>query len=307
LHPDDSYAGEYGSRGTYHFYPHGCELLAHCNPDAADLADGFLASVARGRQAHFADDRMFAHRVGNLIESWLDWSPHRPPGRRQGESVDLPQARIYVRRGNSRCTIISAARGGTFKHFDGPRCLASDTGLFVELEDGRVAVSQPHDLGRDVWIAGTEGCLGSNDAQRAAAIEVRGPLYWARFETLASWRFIALRLFLLTVGRWCGTLVRRLLQHRLITGRRPALITLSRRFEFVCDGRGPRLRVLDTIELCDRRMCVRRLGFGADCETTYVAASGVYQDTVLHSWYELAEYVPELNRRRRVTIIREIA
>src|SRR5690606_38816730 len=28
LHPDGSYAGEYGSRNTYHFYPHGFELLA---------------------------------------------------------------------------------------------------------------------------------------------------------------------------------------------------------------------------------------------------------------------------------------
>ena len=28
MHPDGSYGGEYGSRNTYHFYPHGFELLA---------------------------------------------------------------------------------------------------------------------------------------------------------------------------------------------------------------------------------------------------------------------------------------
>ena len=27
MHPDGSYGGEYGSRNTYHFYPHGFELM----------------------------------------------------------------------------------------------------------------------------------------------------------------------------------------------------------------------------------------------------------------------------------------
>ena len=36
-----------------------------------------------------------------------------------------------------------------------------------------------------------------------------------------------------------------------------------------------------------------------------VAATGVYQDAVLHPWTDLDNYVESLNRDRRVTIVRE--
>lgn len=45
LHPDGSYGGPYGSRGTRLFFPHGMELLAGEIPEAAELADGFLLSL----------------------------------------------------------------------------------------------------------------------------------------------------------------------------------------------------------------------------------------------------------------------
>ncbi|HJT31603.1 MAG TPA: hypothetical protein VJ783_06085, partial [Pirellulales bacterium] len=78
LHADGSYAGEYGSRGTYHFYPHVFELLAGENQQAAELADAFLRGSEAGKLAAFDDDRMYAHRLGNLIEAYLDWSPVAP-------------------------------------------------------------------------------------------------------------------------------------------------------------------------------------------------------------------------------------
>jgi len=47
------------------------------------------------------------------------------------------------------------------------------------------------------------------------------------------------------------------------------------------------------------------MSFGSDHEAAYVAASGVFQESVLHPWTDLARYVPELNQRRQVTIVRE--
>ena len=49
LHPDGSFAGEYGSRGTSHFYPHGMELLAAVSAEAADLVDGANAGPSHAR------------------------------------------------------------------------------------------------------------------------------------------------------------------------------------------------------------------------------------------------------------------
>jgi hypothetical protein len=179
LHPDGSYGGEYGSRGTYHFYPHGMELLAPENPEAADLAEGFLRGLAAGKQAAFSDDRMFAHRLGNLVEAYVDWSPRATTNLRsvpglpnraadtagQASSATrpvryLPKARLLVRRTSTVHTVISAARGGVFKHFGRSGLAVTDAGLIVETGDGRVAVSQVHDLSRSVELGGWWSAAG---------------------------------------------------------------------------------------------------------------------------------------------------
>jgi hypothetical protein len=324
LHPDGSYAGEYGSRGTYHFFPHGMELLAAENSDAADLADGFLRGLAAGKQAAFSDDRMFAHRLANLIGSYLDWSPTRPAAgaTTTGAMVGLPnraaatagqagsatpparyfpQARLLVRRTKTSHSVISLARGGVFKHFGRRGGGFTDAGLIVQTSDGRVAVSQMHDCRRPVELSGGE----DPDSQ---TLSVRGPLCWSRFETATPVKQALFQVGMSVVGRWCRTLVRRTLQRRLITGRRRCPVQLSRTFELLPERAArdaPTLRVTDTIELANPRIRVRRMAFGTDHEAAYVAASGIYQESVLRPWTDLQPYVNQLNTERRVTIIRE--
>jgi hypothetical protein len=333
LHPDHSYGGEYGSRGTFHFYPHGFELLAATDASAADLADGFLQALASGKEACFDDDRLLAHRLGNVLEAWLDWSAVRTVC--QAEPAEhqthyLPQAQLLVRRSPRQHTVISAARGGVFKHFhlDGAHNQpTSDAGLILETTDGRLAVSQSHQLSRQVHVTGA-GALAQNGLDLHAplrravhcdlpelAMTVSGPLDWARFECVTPLKTAILRLGMWSGGRWCRTLVRRLLQRRLITARHVCPIELARTIELL-DGseqdllqtaaRKPTLRITDRIELRCRAIQVRRMSFGVDHQAAYVAACGVYQDAVLEPWTDLGEYVAELNARRRVTIVREL-
>jgi hypothetical protein len=325
LHPDGSYGGPYGSRGTYHFYPHGMELLAGEYADASDLADGFLCALATGRQAYFDDDRMFAHRLGNLIEAYLDWSPQRTVPRHAEEAPDasgssltpalalvgrggyempatgktvwLPQAGLLVRRTPLEHTVISAARGGVFKHFSGSRSPVTDAGLVVELADGRLAVSQQHAAGQ---LAREVCCDCENGEPR---LSITGPLHFVRWETATPLKQALLHVATCAVGRFCRTAVRWFLQRRLITGRREAPLWLARTFEWGDDR--DTVRVTDTIELTSSRVTVRRMSFGTDHEAAYVAATGVYQESVLGPWTDLADYVAELNERRRVTIVRE--
>ena len=156
LHPDDSYGGEYGSRGTYLFYPHGMELAVGLDlaaADAADLADGFLRSLARGTEACFDDDRMFVHQLGSLIQAYIDWSPTRPASSAAKEpplTRFFSQAQLLVHRTVRGQTVISAARGGSFKHFCGDCPVVTDAGLILETATGRVATSQQHHLSRRV-------------------------------------------------------------------------------------------------------------------------------------------------------------
>ena len=302
LHPDGSYGGEYGSRGTYHFYPHGMELTAAENPDAADLADGFLQSLAVERQASFSDDRLFIHRMANLIEAYVDWSPVRPAASEtpENESTHIfSKAGLLVRRSDSDQTVVSMARGGVFKHFTPAGAVVTDAGLIVETTDGRVAVSQMHQPGRNVHVV---------DEQQPAedTLSIGGSLCWARFETATPLKQAVFHTGMATVGRWCRSRVRRILQRRLITGRRECAVRLTRTFEFLPSSPdGPRLRVTDTIELTDARINVGRMAFGTDHESAYVATSGVYQDAVLAPWTDLDRYVDELNTERRVTVVRE--
>jgi hypothetical protein len=308
LHPDNSYGGEYGSRGTYHFYPHGFERLAGCNTQAAELADGFLYSLAAGRHAYFDDDRLYVHRLGNLIEAYLDWSSSCAPSEAANDARNdpeettsyLPAAQILVRHGAQSQTIVSAARGGVFKHFTRGRRATTDAGLIIETTDGRTAVSQSHDLSRRVeW-------LPADDLPVSAPLErltVSSPLHWARFETMTPPKQVVFHLGMWSIGRWCRSLVRRLLQRRLITRRDECPIRLTRTFEFTADEG---VRVTDQIELLDARIRIRRMSFAVDLQTAYVAASNVYQESVLHPWTDLAPHVPELNSRRIVTIVREL-
>ena len=318
LHPDHSFGGEYGSRGTFHFYPHGMELLAGQNPLAADLADGFLDSLARGSQAHFSDDRMFAHRLGNLIEAFVDWTPVRPTAaavEQEASTRYLRKAQMLVRRVSTQHTVISAARGGVFKHFASNKAAVTDAGLIVETSGGRVAVSQWHDPDRSIELLGNDEASGGEnsdakpDDSTIRCMTVSGPLYWTRFETATPLKQALLHTGMCSLGRHCRTLVRRVLQRRLITGRRKCPILLSRCFEFVADGQtkdGPSLRVADSISLTSSRIRIHRMGYGTDHQVAYTAASGVYQEGVLAPWIDLADHVEELNARRQVTVVREI-
>ncbi len=296
LHPDASYAGEYGSRGTSHFYPHGFELLAGQLPEAADLADGFLESVQRGTLAQFNDDRLFAHRLANRIEAYLDWSPTRPVEVEEPQEIarHLSNAGLLVHRDGDRHCVVSTARGGILKHFRDEHCV-TDAGLVVETRDGTVCVSQMHDRDRSVHV--------QSEPDGTTRITVTGQLHATRFETATPLKQSILHTGMWAVGRWCRTAVRKLLQRRLITGRHHFPIGLTRTVEL--RPKAPTVRVTDEIELMSPAVCVQRMAVGTDHQAAYVAACGVYQDSVLEPWTDLSEHVEMLNRDRRVVIVRE--
>jgi hypothetical protein len=294
LHPDGSYAGEYGSRGTHHFFPAGFEMLASKLPQAADLADGRLRAMVSGKLAALEDDRMYVHVLPSLIDAYRHWSPLRPEKPAEPQTASFQEARILSHRLGLTHTVVSAARGGVFKHFGGDKPPVTDAGLIVELDDGRVAVSQRHDVSRDVsWPR------AGDDAK----LTVAGPLHFVRFERATPLKQAIFHAGMCLAGRFCRTLVRRLLQGRLITGRRRAPIRLAREFRLPTTAE-EKLVVIDTILLSDPRAKVARMMYGSDHQTAYVAASGAYDESALRPWTDLTEYIETLNQRRFVVIER---
>jgi hypothetical protein len=78
VHPDGSYGGEYGSRNTYSYFPHGFELVGAWMPEALQINDRCLAGLAEGRGASAADDHIIGHHAWNYLLAWRDFVSERP-------------------------------------------------------------------------------------------------------------------------------------------------------------------------------------------------------------------------------------
>jgi hypothetical protein len=210
---------------------------------------------------------------------------------------------MFVRRVGCEHTIISTARGGSFVHFAANRTgePVCDAGLIVETSDGRTAVSHCHGRTRETAVS-----EGRDPPGAGLSLSVAGPLHWTRFETATPLKQALFHAGMCTVGRWCRTAVRRLLQRRLITSRSECPIRLTRLFEFLPpDAAGVRLRVTDTIELTGPGIRVRRMAIGSDHESAYVAAGHFYQPSTFTAWTDLTSHVEALNTRRKVAVVRQ--
>jgi hypothetical protein len=307
LHPDDGYGGEYGSRGTRHCYPLGWELLATNDANAAELAEGALRSMARGTAACFDDDRMYVHRLASLLEAYQNWSPTKPLRAEVATAAvevrDFPGAGMQRLDDADRSIIVSTARGGVFHAFhrhDDAVHSHVDAGLVAEFSDGRVAVSQTHDATQTV------------DRRASTALApwdftLSRPLRWVRFERVTPLKQITLHATMITVGRWARTAIRKLLQQRTISSGGASPIQFTRRLQYVYGLRGEsRFTVTDVVELTDPRVQVKRLAYATDLQAAYTAAAHVYQAASLQPWTDLPHFVPQLNRERRITIVREL-
>ena len=85
-------------------------------------------------------------------------------------------------------------------------------------------------VGGRLSVTGESHHHSPTTAHRPPTTTVFRSLHWSRSETATPLKLVIFRLGLLAVGRWCRTLVRRLLQRKLITGRKECPIRLTRTF-----------------------------------------------------------------------------
>lgn len=296
MHPDGSYAGEYGSRNTFHFYPHGFEVFAWKFPKAGQIAETFLRRAMPERRRYFNDDdRMAAHYVYDWMQSWRDHSAGERSAielPREPETRWFEKAGLLVVRTPRYHAVAAATKGGTFKVFDAEGPVAGDTGLIGELDDGSVVVTHivSPESHREVGASGRELVVSGRFQQR-------------KHHLPTPFKQILFRLMLLTLGRFDADRVRRILQKILITGKRPLGLRFRRRLRF---GDGM-IEVVDEVLLPrSERRRFRRLAAGTDATSIYVANSNVFQESVLLPWTWFGGAVEKLNRNRRVRLTRRI-
>ena len=265
MHPDGSYGGEYGSRNTYHFYPHGFELMAPFTEKAGQIADHFLRSVEKDKRYHNDDDRMCCHCVSDWLQAWIDYHPERPApiNDRANFTRWFPGARMAVAKRDEYYAVTNLSKGGVTKVFDEEGPLGSDTGLIGELDNGRVVVTHLVDPRNTVEADPDNGVF-----------LVKGVFCFRRVKLSSPFRLVVFRLLLLTMGRFSPNLTRSLIQKLLITHKPRSAYRFRRTVRFLDAG----------VEIEDDMpdaMPVKRLSAGSDATSIYVANSNVYQESVL--------------------------
>lgn len=288
MHPDGSYAGEYGSRNTYHFYPHGFEVMSEFAEDAGRIAETFLTRSMPERRRYYNDDnRMCAHYVYDWMHAWLDYNQtrhgllddHREPFERW-----FDDAKIFVKKTANYYAVCSLAKGGVLKVFDDEGPVYSDTGLLLQSDDD-VFVS--HLVDEEFELLADVG---------NARFRAQGPMSRRRYPLPSPVKQMAFRSMNLSVGRLGPHAVRAILQKVLITGKPRTDIAFERTFEFSDDS----IRILNRIDASKVDTEFSSMATGSDATSIYVANSNTFQESVLLPWNDLDAHVDALNRTRRV-------
>ncbi len=287
VHPDGSFAGEYGSRNTYNFFPHGFEVFGRHFPEALNVNDRFLAGLEGGRAPCYADDHIVGHHTWNYLLAARDFAVERPavPERKSGR-LHLKNAGIFIDRREGAELYAALNKGGVYKFFRDGKLVASDTQVSLLVRQGGKLRNAVAHLVADYPAEMTEG-----------RIAVSGEMGWAKSKDMTPLRLMALRVIMLSGGRLFPDLVRKLLQRVLITGKKVAPFRFEREFEWL-DGGG--LRVRDRV-VGDDWSAVERAGIGCDQTSIYVVMSRTFQAGQMLPWVTLDAELAEAKRDGALT------
>jgi len=293
VHPDGSFSGEYASRNTYNFFPHGFELFGKHESAALAINDRFLAGLAAGKNACYADDHIVGHHTWNYLLAARDFVKTRPaPAPRPEGRVHFPNAGLLIDRRGGAELYVALNKGGVFKFFRGDALVASDTQVSLVIEDGkrRNAVAHlvsdyPHEI---------------DDGR----IAVSGEMGWAKQKKMTPFNLIVLRLIMLGGGKYFPDLVRKLLQKVLITGKKAAPFRFQREFVWN-DGR---LTVRDRIEPAEGANWrnVKQAGIGVDQTSIYVVMSRTFQAGQMLPWTDLTAQAARLQPGEALEFSRQL-
>ncbi|MEM1425579.1 MAG: hypothetical protein AAGF75_03355, partial [Cyanobacteria bacterium P01_H01_bin.130] len=289
VHPDGSFGGEYTSRNTYNFFPHGFELVGQWYPPALNINDQIAAGLLAGRGACYADDHIVGHHVWNYLLTWQDFASDRPPvPEAQPGRTWLPNARILIDRRWSTLEdtpelvtlILALNKGGVYKIFRGDRLTASDTQFSLLVAEGKKLKNAVGHLVDEYDITVDKDSIG-----------IQGKLGWAKQTQMTSPKLIILRLVMTTVGRFFPNLIRSILQKILIVGKQDSPFRFARRLTW--DTETEQWCISDDLQGGDWRT-VKAIELGVDATSIYVVMSRTFQRGQLQESWDLGDRIVNL-------------
>jgi hypothetical protein len=278
VHPDGSFGGEYTSRNTYNYFPHGFELAAEWFPESTALNDRFASGLARNLGPCYADDHILGHHAWSYLLAWQHWREQRAPVAAPAEGrTHFKHAGLVIDRRGDSTLYLALNKGGALKLFRGDRLVHSDTGFSVVTSGKKRRIAVGHLVGKYKTEIGDD------------TISISGRLGWAKTKQMTTFNLVVLRALMFTVGRFFPDLIRKLLQKLLITGKKSALYEFTRELTW---QEGGELQMQDTLESPSWTE-VDELGIGPAQTSIYVVMSRTYQPGQLEPWHDLT---PELER-----------
>ena len=290
VHPDGSFGGEYTSRNTYNFFPHGFELVGKWLPEALNINDRFLQGLANNLAPCYADDHIIGHHTWNYLLTWRDFVPVRatikPPS--QGR-LWLKEGGILIERRQDTELYLALNKGGAFKLFRQGKLIASDTQFSVQLQR------------RNSKKNAVAHLMSANQIEvKEDEITISGSLGWAKQKQMNPQNLLILRLVMLSVGRFFPNLIRSLLQKILITGKQSAPFQFRRQLRW----ESGKWRITDELKANSWKQ-VETVGIGCDQTSIYVVMSRTFQLGQLQPWWDLTEQVRELSDGEVLRLERE--
>jgi len=233
VHPDGSIGGEYASRNTQTYYPAAFEMMAHRSAAASWVAGtmrpSVLGSAAAGLRA--VDTFNWFPILNNLVFTYRALTSGEPAAEPEepdaaASTLWYPGAGIARIRRDRYDAYVGATKGGVIKVWDRRtrRLAMSDCGWVGRTYNGGIASTQYADAAREIRA-------------EADRIEIGGALSQSSRPVMRPLRFIAFRMFSLTVGRWpaAGRWLKRQLVRVLIQRRRQLSVEFRRIITFEDD------------------------------------------------------------------------
>lgn len=290
IHPDGSFGGEYTSRNTYNFFPHGFELVGRWMPEALEINDRFLQGLSNGLGACYADDHIIGHHTWSYLLAWKNFVSERPglTPRPEGR-FHFKNAGLLVDRRDGTELYLALNKGGVFRFFRDGQLVASDTQVSLRIQEKKVRTAVAHLVGN------YETELGKD------AIRVGGSLGWAKQKMMNPFNLVVLRFLMLSVGKYFPDLIRKLLQKVLITGKTQAPFKFQRTIRW---DQGE-LVVSDTVH-AESWARVLSAGIGNSQTSIYVVMSRTFQAGQMDRHIDLSSLVKTLRQGEPMQIERRL-
>ncbi len=285
MHPDGSYGGEYGSRNTFHFMPHGFELMGAQSSHALPAARAFLNSLESGTRSYIDDDRIMIHYVYDYIQAYIDYCQDSEFLKKTSDEQVIqafPEAGLVTMRHGDNAAVFSTKKGNG-KVFKKGKLVFSDSGVTGKDQNGGVFTAH---------VFGSVEEFSLNDG----TLRMSGKMFKQDSILFTPWTFWFFRAFLIFAARWMDeNTVRKMLQKKAILKKKiPVPMTWSKEVDLKRPD-----KITYAFNLNKEGWEPVDLLIAADATFIYIAASQPYQLGNLLPWIDLKHLLVELKRDKK--------